>query len=553
VSWLLSIPGAILTIAILVAVHEAGHFAAAKFFGVHVRVFSIGFGARLWGFRWKETDYRISALPFGGYVRWAGGDPFSEGGGDEEDDERVPTEALFTSKPAWQRLLINLAGPATNIALPVLLFTALLWVGEKQPEARVGGLHAGSAAEQAGIEPGDRLLRVAGQPVATVVDVEDALAEAAGTSVMVRTARDGVEQDVEVPFTPGRARDAGALGIDFYAPPPYVGVDDPAGPAGAAGVRTGDLLTRVDGVEVRDFVEIAAVLARAVGPVTVEGTRAVDASSPQGERAPMRAVLTPREAASGGADERWGLAPASVFIGQVLVDSPAHTAGLRVGDRLVSIDGRSVREWEDVLAGVAGSGTGSGEAIEARPIEIVVRRGGVEEHLDAHPRTVRRSEGGIYRWKVELGVGPVAAEVPSVSILRPYPLPEAVQRAAVSTVGLATLTVDLLGKMVTREAAASELLGGPVAVVGALKDAAESGLWDLVKQTGLISLSLGIINLVPIPIFDGGQIVMNLAEWVRGRPLPYILRERVQQVGVIMVVVLMFAVLVNDIYRRFLL
>ncbi len=549
-SWLLSIPGALLTIAVLVTVHEFGHFAAAKFFGVHVRVFSIGFGTRLFGYTWRGTDYRVSAIPFGGYVRWAGGDPFSEGGGDVEEDEPTPTSGLFTSKPPWQRLIINFAGPAINILLPVVLFTGLLMAGDPQPEARIGGVVRGSAAEAAGIVPGDHIVDVGGVSVRTDIDVRDELAEARGNEVRVTVRGAAGERAVALPFPAGGDRSATALGLDFYAPPRFVGVDDPASPAGKAGVITGDEVRAVNGVPVHDFIALAAALADAPGPVTLDVYREADAP-------PLTVTVEPRsvEGVVGATDadsetwRRWGLAPGSVFAGQVGPDSAAEAAGLRVGDRLLQVDDRPVRGWDDVVNAVSASATGDGETMTARPVEVTVRRDGALVVLTGTPRTLRDTAGGVYYWRVLFGVGPSAADVPGERVTRPYPFTEAVSRASSFTFQLGAYMLELIGKMFTREAAPSELIGGPVAVLGALKAAAEAGVFELFRQTGMISLSLGIINLLPVPIFDGGQMVMNFAEWVRGRPLPYLIRERIQQVGVIFVIVLMFAVLVNDTWR----
>ena len=547
-SWLLSIPGALLTIAVLVTVHEFGHFLAAKSFGVHVRVFSVGFGARLFGFRWRGTDYRLSAIPFGGYVRWAGGDAFSEGGGDIEDDEPVPASALFTSKPPWQRLIINFAGPAINILLPVVLFTGLLMAGDPQPVARVGGVSAGSSAALAGVAPGDRIVAVDGTPVTTGIDVRDAVADASGLSLRVALTGPAGDRTVDLAFPPGGDRSPSGLGIDFYAPPRIVGVDDPASPAGVAGLLTGDAVVAVGGTPVHDFIELTQVLGATPGAAVLGVERAGGS---------FERTVTPRDPlavpgatpADGDTWRRWGLAPGSVFAGQIGPGSAAEAAGLEVGDRLLRVDARDVREWEDVVAAVSASASGDGETMTARPIEVTVRRSGRVLAVTGTPRTLRDTAGGVYYWRVLLGVGPAAAEVEAERVSRPYPFADALSRASRFTFELGSYMIELIGKMFTREAAPSELIGGPVAVLGALKAAAEAGAFELFRQTGMISLSLGIINLLPVPIFDGGQMVMNFAEWVRGRPLPYLIRERIQQVGVIFVIVLMFAVLVNDTWR----
>ena len=156
---------AIALIAILVFIHESGHFIVAKLCGVHVRVFSLGFGRRIVGFELGGTDYRISLLPFGGYVMMAGADPF--GYGDEDDDLLDDPETSFMRRPVWQRLLVMSAGPGFNLALPIVVFTVLFMAGEPQPAAIVGDVTSDAPAGEAGMKPGDHIVSVAGQDVAT--------------------------------------------------------------------------------------------------------------------------------------------------------------------------------------------------------------------------------------------------------------------------------------------------------------------------------------------------------------------------------------------------
>src|SRR5688572_26122850 len=167
----LAIVLAFVLIAVLITIHEFGHFLVAKAFGIDVKVFSVGIGGRAFGWKWKGTDYRVSWFPFGGYVRMAGADPFMEGGADEDDDPRAP--GAFMSKAPWKRLLVVLAGPVMNLVLPFGVFTALYVVGEPQPRSDVGMVHAGTPAEAAGLRPLDRIVEIDGTPVATWFDVQD--------------------------------------------------------------------------------------------------------------------------------------------------------------------------------------------------------------------------------------------------------------------------------------------------------------------------------------------------------------------------------------------
>lgn len=545
---LLSIPGSVLAIGLLVLIHEAGHFLAGRAFGVQARVFSIGFGPRAWGFVRGGTDYRISWLPFGGYVRWAGADPFMEGG-IEEDVEPVARNAQFMHKPAWQRLIIMLAGPAMNLVLPFFLFSALMIAGQPQPEAVLGTVVREGPAGRAGARPGDRVVAVDGVPVRTWPDLLDALEAGSGTRVGLEVERDGARRAIPVELPAGAGRAIAALGVDPAGPTAVLGVDHPASPAAAAGLVTGDRVLAVDGVEVHDWNEAAARLA-AAGPrlaLTLaaegEGTRELVVEAREG-------WATDPLVTDDATWRRFGIAPGGTFIGEVQEGSAAARAGIQPGDRVTEVFGREVWAWDDVTLGVASAGRGEDSELVAESGIVVVRRAGELVELRTTPEVVRDTDAlARFRWRPFLGIGPAAGMALPPSIPRPYPPFQAVGRAVDETVSTGALMLELLGGIVTYEVDATETVGGPIAMFQQAKAAAERGLGDFVQLIGLLSLSLGIINLLPVPVLDGGQILIYAAEWLRGKPLPLIIRERAQQVGVIFLVALMFAVVVNDIHR----
>ena len=152
-------------VGILVFIHESGHFIFAKIFGVGVKVFSLGFGRRLFGVEWGGTDYRVSLIPAGGYVMMEGADPFQDGG-DGDSDPDSPTS--FMNKPVWQRLIIVAAGPAFNLLLPVVVFTALFMVGEPGAAPVLGQVDLYSSAQEAGLQVGDRVTHINGEEIAKI-------------------------------------------------------------------------------------------------------------------------------------------------------------------------------------------------------------------------------------------------------------------------------------------------------------------------------------------------------------------------------------------------
>lgn len=554
-AWLFTIPGTLLAIAALISFHEFGHFIVAKALGVNVRVFSLGFGGRMFGVKWRGTDYRLSWIPFGGYVRMAGGDPFAEGGADPDGEEPVPHDQHFMAKPPWKRLLIVMAGPAFNLALPFGLFTALGALGEPQPRAEVGNVEAGSVAEQVGVHVGDQIVAVDGRHVLTWYDLLDEFKATTGGSVALDLTRKGQPLKVTLPVsterevTVGAVRDPYDFGLGVFCADSEIGVDDPASPAGQAGLKTGDAIRAINGAPVRAFHEVtAALLAVPQGSgVQVEVTRA---------DAPVTLTLqdggwTPQPQPGDDAVwTRWGIVSAGLLVDRVDDESAASKAGLLAGDRILAIDEAPVHVWYDVVKSVSATSAGEGQTMTARELSITFRRGGVVQSLKVTPDVVTDSDDrGKYHTRARLGLAGAGQMVAAPDVPRVYPIGQAFTRACDQTVQISSYIVTTLTHLIIGQRDPSKTLGGPVLIFEQMKQAAELGVLPLLRQIGILSLSLGVINLVPIPVLDGGQIFMYLAEWLRGRPLPQRIRERAQQVGIIFVVLLMLAVTLKDIVK----
>lgn len=539
---------ALVLIAVLVTVHEFGHFLVAKALGVQVQVFSIGFGHRLFGFRWAGTDYRVSALPFGGYVRMAGADPYGDGGAD--DDEPVAPGRGFMDKPPWARLLIVAAGPAMNLALPVAVFAVLYALGEPQPRADVGQVDRGSVAEAAGVRPSDRIAAVNGEATSTWVDVLEAFDRAPQDPVVLRVARGEAppfDVTLDLPGVAELPLNPYTYGILNTAPDATIGVDDPASPAGRAGLRTGDRLLAAAGQELRTINDVRAAL---LGPGPIALTYARGKETLSTSLVPAEGwIATPAE----GDDpvyQRTGVTTATLFVDRFGEASAAEAAGLRVGDRLLRIDERTIANWADVVRAVSASAPEPAPGAVARALRVVVRRDGQVQEIAVTPAVTRTTDDlGRYELRPLLGIAGGGAMMAAPEVPRPYPPVESVRRATRATVGLAGFVVEQLGMLVTGEASAKDSLGGPIEIFRQASAAWLRGAFEWARHLGMFSISLGVINLVPVPVLDGGQLVVYGWEWIRGRPLPLRLRERAQQVGVIFLVLLMLFVLAFDVHR----
>ncbi len=559
----MEILAAVAMVAILVFIHEFGHFIVAKACGIHVPVFSIGFGRRLFGVRIGDTDYRVSLLPFGGYVKMAG----ANFGYMDEDDEDLPDdpERGFMRRPVWQRLLVVAAGPAFNLALPLVVFTVLLMAGEPQPDAVIGSVDRSSPAAEAGLEVGDRIAQVDGVSVDTWNEMMTLLHQDKGQARQLTVERDGQEVRLDIVL----AVDS-PMGVSHSRPAPVAGVDDPRSPAGRAGLQTGDVITAIDDQPVADWVDVQRLLARAGQRVAIEVDRPDDGE----QRFMVAADPSWRMAGEdlGLAEQSWGLLPATLFVGSVSAtvdkdpdgafsgcvpappppESPASLAGIQRGDRFLAIDGEPVRGWGDVLDAIASSMEGEGDQARAREVDVELIRAGEVVRLSLLPEVIEDTNAlGHFYFRPILGVTRMGDYVDGPMTRVYYGFVPAVGRSVEETTALMGFIVEQLGKLVTGEAAVKRSLGGPVEIVRQASYAAEKGLFVYARMAGMLSISLGIVNLLPVPVLDGGQLLFFLVEAIRGRPLSHRLRERAQQIGVLFLVLLMLSVLIFDLQKLF--
>ena len=539
-------------ISILVFVHELGHFLFAKLFGVRVLVFSIGFGRRLFGVTRGGTDYRVCLLPVGGFVQMEGADPFMDGG--ELGDWDSPGN--FLRKPVWQRLLIVSAGPLFNLLLPVLVFTALYMGGEPQPISQIGVVAASGPAREAGLLPGDRIVEVEGQPVAFWSELYDGLGEAAADGVVdLVIERDGGRRAVGLPVPEGvEAGEDGSLsplyfGMDDSLPEAVIGVADPRSPAGVAGLRTFDRILSVGGREVGSYPEVLRALEDAGPRAELRYGRVVDGEPVEGlvTIAADPAWTPPELPFEDLLANPWGLAPAYIFVGELLEDSPAQAANILRGDRIAGIDGQPVVAWREVIERIGETWDGEDRA---RPVSLTLVRGGRVLDVQLTPEVIRDTDiFGRYRRRARVGIGSGGGVVDPPMAERYYRFGEALPQAAGETLGLSRFVVEQVGKLLTGEAAPSKTLGGPLQIFRDAKAAAEEGLYRWARMMGILSISLGIINFLPVPVLDGGQFLFYLIEGIRGRPVSLAVRERAQQIGVLFLVALMLTVFAFDINR----
>jgi regulator of sigma E protease len=440
--------GTLIALGVLVTFHEFGHFWVARRCGVKVLRFSVGFGTPL--VRWHDrrgTEFVIALIPLGGYVKML-----------DEREGDVPSELLdqaFNRKPVHQRIAIVSAGPVANFLLAIFFFWILAMLGSQQVRPVIGAVEFGSIAAAAGLQAGEEIVAVDGEPTegwsAVNLQLVGRLGESGVLNVLVRDAQ-GSETTRELQLSNWLR-----------------GADEP---------------NPLDGLGIQ--------------PWRPDLPPVIETLDPQG---------------------------------------PAQAAGLQPGDRLLAIDAQSLDDWQQVI-----------ERVRAKPGEKVALR--IERQgqvLDVEVNLAVRGEGDARGGYMGAGVKPVDWPADMLREVSYGPV-EAMGEGLRRTWAMSLLTLDSLKKMLFGELSVKNL-SGPITIAKVAGASAQSGVGDFLNFLAYLSISLGVLNLLPIPVLDGGHLLFYLIEWVRGRPVS----EKVQgwgiQIGISLVVGVMLLALVNDLSR----
>ena len=538
-------------VGLLVLIHELGHFAAAKLLDVKVLRFSVGYGRPLVRLTLRETEYTLGIFPLGGYVRILGVE------GPDEDGDPADVGRSFQSRPLWQRLVIVFAGPAANLLLPVIIYFVFFAGHTELPAAVVGDVFDASPAARAGLEPGDRVVSVDGQAVRYWEELESAVGGAAGRELHLRLERGGkplerylVPVEEVVRKRDGQHRAQGRVGITRAPFVPLIGVIDPASPAADAGLRTGDLIISIDGVPVHHWGEVVRRLGRTSARTNLVYFRGTAVPGvPRVRLLEARfADLVPATRVDDDLKRTTytGVEKAETFVAQVDPGSPADLAGLRPGDLIVSLDGQPISHWMHLDQRLQAQPdrrwtltwkrtTADGRVVTlTAAITQVVRR-----QQDEYGHTVQRLVFGA-RNDVERGRGYM---VP-IDGRFTYAVSKAVERTAETIKTMGTGFFAILGGDEPGDS-----LGGPLMMYRVASVSGERGWESFLLMLALISVNLGLINLLPVPVLDGGHVLVFAIAAVGRRRLSMRGRERVQLIGLAVVAVITVLALRNDVMR----
>jgi regulator of sigma E protease len=542
------VAAAVVLLGVLVLAHELGHLAFAKIFGVKVLRFSLGFGPKLVSFSAGGTEYRLSLVPLGGYVRLLGEDP-------SELVSEVDADRTLLSKPLWQRYLIVVAGPAFNLLLPVLIYIFHYFGHTTMLPPTIGTVLPGMPADESGLRPGDHVLAIDGRPVASWEEFENTISENPGKTLRLDIRRGTHHEQRDL--SPVRLERRGAfrfretvglVGITprFYLP--EVGILDLASPAAQAGLRSFDLITSVNGKPVKYWAEVER-MARAgrASPVRVTYLRGAQSTLPFAHvtvQTPGTAVLIPqpRVTADGATEYETGLEPSELFVFAVEPASPADRIGLRHGDKLLALDGAPVLLWAELLQKLTSNPGKTFQLKWASPGGIQREAAFKQEHrapVDAYRQGEERLVFGAETRRAWRTADPVPIK---------NRFTYAVEHSLARTGQLIVAMTQGFSEIVRGQVPLSSL-GGPITIGYVAGVAAEQGLDQYLWLLALLSINIGLLNFLPVPILDGGLLVFFTIELFKGRPPSRRAREIASYVGLVVVVLLMAFALKNDLVR----
>jgi|GEM_PF-218557 len=629
----------LLLLGVLVLVHELGHFTIAKLTGVKVLAFSIGFGPRLFKFQYGETEYRICAIPMGGYVKMlaqesseaippgvlainpngpaysAGirkGDlilsifnkdierwseiqeeillsdenviPFSvERAGKKLDftveveqtqnplelpvdengretgislpdmdmnigDHPEELEKAFFTKPLWARFAVVFAGPFASLIFPILIYFIFFISISELTSSRIGMVLTDTPAAKAGLIPGDRIIAIDDVETPYWSSMASHIRDAGGKEVLLTVQRG--EDTLKIAVTPeeGEMRNqigdvvkTGRIGIASTTIPAVVTPGGESSPAYLAGIRKGDTITAINGQKI-DFIW---QLENQLKEIRLSGRAValdVNRKTADDKQQTLQIKIVPQAKETGGF---WlGLYSADTIVGKIEEDFPAYANGLRSGDRVVAVNGQRVSAWmiiEQVLR----------ESME-KPIAFTIEREGKSLDLNiSQTKEVVKGELQEEITRYRFGAWSSLDEslwLDGEMVPVDNGLGYAVSKSFATLVDITIMELNVFGKLLTGQLS-MKMVGGPIMIFDVANKAAERGWEQYLWIMALISINLGILNLLPVPVLDGGHLMFFTVEAIMRKPINQQLKEKLIMVGFFMLMALMVLVFKNDIER----
>ncbi|NKJ34625.1 MULTISPECIES: RIP metalloprotease RseP [Rhizobium] len=537
----------VFVLSLLVFVHEMGHYLVGRWSGIRIMAFSIGFGPEILGHTDRHgTRWKLSLIPLGGYVRFFG---------DEDASSKTDTDQLaamteeeraqsFAGAKLWKRAATVAAGPIANFILAIAIFAVLFSVyGRTVADPVVAMVTRDGAAAEAGIEPGDRLMAIDGVKVKTFDEVQRYVGLRPGRTIVLTVERDGQMRDfrimpklVEDTDQFGNKMEMGRIGIALVDPL-ITGVE-PNGPAAKAGIVAGDRLIAADGNAIATYYDIGRYIGDRAGKSIV---LTIQRNGEIRDFPIVAETLTETDASGNKKDVgSIGIAPIDPLVASIAPDSPAEAAGLELGDRILSVDGQAVGSISEVQRYAASHAD--------KPVALSVERGGQTRDVTVTPK--KSAETDIFGAQIEIAtIGITDGQKPIRLRYEAYGPFQALGEGVKQTGSIVSGTFEYIANVIGGYMKADQL-GGPIRVAQLSGQMATLGFSAVLQFAAILSVSIGLLNLMPVPVLDGGHLMFYAIEAVRGKPLGARAQDIAFRIGFAMVLSLMVFATWNDISSR---
>jgi regulator of sigma E protease len=546
-----------LLLGLLIFVHELGHYLVAVYFGVRVETFSLGFGKKLFSYKRGETTYCISLIPLGGYVKMYGDDPTAE-------IPEAEKKYSFLHKPVWPRIAIVLAGPLMNLFFAIVIFAAIGAIGEDVPSSQIGDIKEQTAAFNAGFRSGDKIESVNGVTVNQWAEVKVVVEDNATQVVTFQLRRElPISQNSQthesslttVQMTPNLGKNeflfttkrmVGQIeGLSTESMAPIVGVYAPDSIAAKAGLKSFDLIETVGSQEIKYWRQLELAFKSALAGENGQFVPIkVISYDPDSKKSQSRTVQL--AAADLNLDApilpQLGLHSSDLFLMNIRPRSPAANAGLQKGDYVASVDGAAVTNWQSVLDRVKSFNPNQ------KQITFGIIRGGEPVTISVTPElTDLPTEQGAMESRYAIGVVPAIMNSPNPAYLLKANNPIKMISYGIEQSWVWSKLIAISFVRLVQNEVSARNIGGVISIGRVASKSYEAGLVAFLKMMAIISINLFILNLLPVPVLDGGHLVFFTIEALKGAPISFKKLEIAQQVGLVILLSLMLFALFNDI------
>lgn len=526
-----------LLLGLLIFIHELGHFSVARFFGIRVEIFSIGFGKTLFKIKRGDTEYRLSAFPLGGYVKMFGDNPTAEIPKDEQ-------KYSFIHQPVFPRIAVVIAGPLMNLVLALFVFFCIGLYGEPQISPTLGDIEENTAAYRAGLRSGDKILSIDDHKVLSFDETLKLISESKNNTVKVIGERDGQTFEFQVPTeiktNPNILSSERSIpqvdGWSFYSRASTVAFTDPNSDLFLAGLKNLDTINKINQTEIttqRDLKKFFDTLSKEdVKELKIQVSRL------ENDNEVVLNFISKTENLNFESTE--------TYIGRAQKGSPAEKSGLKRGDKVISVGGISIQNWDDLIAAV------KLKSQDKSPITFKILRDFKELEISVEPQIKSMmNERGQEIQRPIVGVEPgFYIDVPDQVYVPAGGLSASLIYSGQQTWKWTVWTLNSMLRVIQGEVSHKNL-GGFITIGQVAKESFKVGWSYFFQMMGIISINLFLLNLFPIPVLDGGHLVFYVIEAIRGQPVSPKKMEIAFMFGFALLMSLVGLTLFNDIQRVF--